>query len=189
MPNTRRFLIRAAHPDDADRIAILAAQVWLHTYATEGVTQGIADHVRSEFTAQKYLERLSDAGTEVVVAEQDGGGLVGLAVVKLNMPCPADGGDAITELQTLYVQAHAIGQGVGKSLLRAAQAQADEQSGSALWLAVNARNDRAIAFYARQGYRRIGTSFFRLGGAVHENHVLVGPLLRANGPAAVAQRR
>jgi hypothetical protein len=40
---------------------------------------------------------------------------------------------------------------------------------------VNARNARAIAFYARQGYSNVGSTFFALGEGRHENHVLIGP--------------
>jgi ribosomal protein S18 acetylase RimI-like enzyme len=43
-----------------------------------------------------------------------------------------------------------------------------------LWLTVNAKNDRAIAFYARQGYTKVGTAYFVLGEGRHENHVLIG---------------
>jgi diamine N-acetyltransferase len=64
------------------------------------------------------------------------------------------------ELQTLYVQEHFIGQGVGKALLQAAEAKAREHSGCPLWLTVNARNAKAIAFYERQAYSKVGTAHF-----------------------------
>jgi hypothetical protein len=43
-----------------------------------------------------------------------------------------------------------------------------------LWLAVNEKNARAIAFYAHQGYAKVGTTYFALGEGRHENHVLIG---------------
>ena len=83
--------------------------------------------------------------------------------------------DCSVELQTLYVQENFIGHGVGTLLLRAAEAKARQRSNGALWLTVNAKNARAIAFYARHGYTMIGTTYFALGEGRHENHVLVGP--------------
>lgn len=77
-------------------------------------------------------------------------------------------------MQTLYVQEHFIGQGIGRELLQSAEAQARNCSASPLWLTVNAKNARAIAFYDRQGYFRVGTTYFVLGQGRHENHVLVG---------------
>ena len=63
---------------------------------------------------------------------------------------------------------------IGWALLQAAQGRAQEQSSSPLWLAVNSKNARALAFYARQGYNKVGITYFVLGDGRHENHVLVG---------------
>ncbi len=142
------------------------------SYATDGVTDEISEYVLSEFTVERFLASLGDPATSLLVADHDGC-LVGLAVVRFDAPC-ASGARSAVELQTLYVQEHFIGQGIGRSLLQAAEAEARERSASSLWLTVNARNSRAIAFYADQGYARIGTTHFVLGDARHENHVLLG---------------
>jgi ribosomal protein S18 acetylase RimI-like enzyme len=170
--------IRVGRSDDASRLAILATQVWLHTYATDGISSDIADYVLQEFTPEKYLRTLNDPTRRVFVA-QIGANLVGLAVVKFSTDCPEDK-HASTELQTLYVQEHFIGHGVGKLLLRAAEAGARQQQANAmLWLTVNAKNTRAAAFYAHQGYTKVGTTYFTLGEGRHENHVLMGPNAQA----------
>lgn len=75
----------------------------------------------------------------------------------------------------MYVQAHFMGCGAGKSLLQAAAAEARKRANDRLWLKVNARNARAIEFYARQGCRKVGTTYFAFGGGQHENHVLIRP--------------
>lgn len=165
------FRIRRGRAADANRLAVLATQVWLHTYATDGVSDVVAGYVLSELTPARYLQSLNDPATRVFVAEDDEN-LLGLAVVRFGVPCPTEAPSA-AELQTLYVQAHCMGRGVGKSLLQAAEAGAREQSESALWLTVNAGNARALAFYAHQGYARVGTAYFVLGER-HENHVLIG---------------
>lgn len=163
-----------AHPDAADRLAVLATQVWLHTYATEGIDADMAAYVLQVLTPAAYAAMLQDPTRQIIVAES-GERLVGLAVLNFNAPCEADPRLTV-ELQTLYVQAHFLGEGIGHQLLRAAQAKARTVSVEGrLWLSVNARNARAIAFYARQGYQRIGTMDFVLGSKAHENHVLASP--------------
>ena len=164
--------IRSGRSEDADRLAVLAAQVWLDTYATGGITADIAEYVLRELTPKKYLAVLGDPTCQVFVASS-GESLVGLAVVKFGIPCPA-GNYSSGELQTLYVQERFVGRGVGKSLLRAAETEARQRSNGALWLTVNAKNTRAIAFYAHQGYTKVGTTHFVLGEGRHENHVLIG---------------
>ena len=100
--------------------------------------------------------------------------VVGLAVVRFDMPCP-DNHDLAAELQTLYVQEHFLRKGVGSLLLEAAEALARSRANSRLWLTVNAHNSRAIAFYDRKGYTKVGTAYFVLGTERYENHVLAGP--------------
>jgi len=151
----------------------LASQVWLHTYATGGITADIAEYVLHELTPEKYRVLLNDSTCQVFVAAI-GESLVGLAVVKFGIPCPAGNCRSSVELQTLYVQEHFLGRGAGKCLLRAAEAEAKQRSNCALWLTVNARNARAIAFYSHQGYAKVGTTYFVLGEGRHENHVLIG---------------
>jgi ribosomal protein S18 acetylase RimI-like enzyme len=164
--------IRRGRSEDADRLAVLATQVWLHTYATSGITADIAEYVLHELTPEKFRAVLHDPTCQVFVAAS-GESLAGLAVVKFGIPCPT-GNHSSAELQTLYVQEHFLGCGAGKSLLRAAEAEAMQRSNGVLWLTVNAKNARAIAFYAHQGYTKVGTTYFVLGEGRHENHVLIG---------------
>lgn len=164
--------IRGGLPSDAGCLAVLASQVWLHTYATNGITNEIAEYVLTELTVEKFAASLRQPDTHLLVAECSKG-IVGVAVLKYGAVCPGVAG-AVVELQTLYVQAHFMGRGIGRALLQAAEALAREQSGGALWLTVNAQNARATAFYARQGYTQVGTTYFVLGQGRHENRVLVG---------------
>lgn len=164
--------IRPGQAADATRLAVLATQVWLHTYATNGISKEIADYVLAELTPAKYSALLRDASIRVRVA-QHGDDLAGFAVIKLDATCPEAGGTT-AELQTLYVQAPFIGTGLGKRLLKDAESVAHEQGHAALWLTVNAQNHRAIAFYDHLGYRKIGTTYFVLGAQRHENHILIG---------------
>ena len=164
--------IRVGQSEDASRLAVLATQVWLHTYATDGITRDIEEYVLREFTPEKFSALLNDPASHVIVAEQREN-LVGLAVVKFGVPCPA-GNNSAAELQTLYVQEHFVGHGIGKSILQTAEAKVRQHLNTALWLTVNAQNTGAMAFYAHQGYAKVGTTFFVLGAGRHENHVLIG---------------
>jgi ribosomal protein S18 acetylase RimI-like enzyme len=164
-------IIRRARHDDAARIAVLATQVWLHTYATEGISAGIADYTRTQITPEKYLAIQNDASSHIWVAER-GAHLIGFAVLKLGVPCPTSA-STLAELQTLYVQAHFVGQGVGRQLLSVAEKTAFNLAGMPLWLTVNAHNAQAIGFYIHQGFTKQGTTDFVLEGQRHENHVLI----------------
>ena len=71
MANVMRLepMIRTAVAQDAEQIAALGMQVWLHTYATAGVSPEIAQYVLEEFTAAKMTLALKDTSKLLVVAE------------------------------------------------------------------------------------------------------------------------
>ncbi len=173
MGRRQSFHIRLGVEEDAARLAVLAAQVWLHTYATDGISPEIAEYVLAHLTLEQYAQLLRDASTQVLVALH-AHYVVGLAVLRFETLCP-DRPDPSVELQTLYVQERFLGMGVGSLLLAAAEALARSRAKSRLWLTVNATNSRAIAFYDRKGYVKVGTAYFVLGTERYENHVLAGP--------------
>jgi diamine N-acetyltransferase len=163
--------IRQATPADAECLAVLATQVWLHTYATDGISTVIARYVLAELNAAKFAAILTQAYSTVLVAEVDGH-TVGYALVNEGVACPHGGPNV--EVASLYVQAHFAGLGIGSTLLRECKQLAQHRTGSpAIWLMVNAENFPAIAFYKKHGLAKAGTAYFELGGEKHENHVLV----------------
>lgn len=91
--------VRQARPADAASLAALAIQVWLHSYATGGVSAPLAHYVLSEFTETKFLARLARQGAALLVAEVEAH-LVGYAAVDFDQLCPADRACS-AELQTL----------------------------------------------------------------------------------------
>ena len=166
------MLVRLGQHGDAENLSALAIQVWLHTYATEGISSTISAYVLSEFSPKRFGELLSEASSVVLVAEV-GKNLVGYATVTANTTCPVST-SAKVELATLYVQEHFIGKGVGSSLLEQAEQWAMQRPSSSIWLTVNSKNSRAIAFYTKHGYTKLGVTYFKLGNKSHENLVLVG---------------
>jgi ribosomal protein S18 acetylase RimI-like enzyme len=80
--------------------------------------------------------------------------------------------DAI-ELVRLYVDQAWQGAGIGRALLSAAFDAARAMGGQALWLGVWERNERAIAFYRRHGFERVGEHTFTLGTDRQLDHVMV----------------
>ncbi len=61
--------IRPGQPEDAENLAALAIQVWLHTYATEGISSTISSYVLSEFTPKRFVALLSEPTSALFVAE------------------------------------------------------------------------------------------------------------------------
>src|SRR5689334_18998319 len=143
------MMIRPAVQKDAANIAALAIQVWLHTYATEGVQSAISEYVLGEFTPDRIRAIVENPSKIMLVAEV-GGHLVGYAVIVLNSVCAAMP-EVKVELDKLYVQEHFHGRGIGRSLLRASVDSARDRDAEGLWLRVYHGNAKAIGFYSHEG--------------------------------------
>jgi diamine N-acetyltransferase len=161
-------MLRDANLDDAVTLAALATQVWLDTYATDGVNPAIANYVLGELSPARFRTLLQDEACDVLVAERDAH-VLGYAVMRNGAACPC-APRLVAELATLYVQPRFSGNGLGSALFTAACSRARGGRGAA-WVAVNARNSRAINFYRKHGMVEIGTTYFALDGKQHENHV------------------
>ena len=75
------------------------------------------------------------------------------------------------ELSRLYLLASAQGAGVGGALIAAAIAEAAALGGRTVWLGAYDRNVKALAFYARRGFVRVGTHDFEFAGQIYADPV------------------
>lgn len=174
--------MRPATPADAPTLSALAIQVFLHTYAPDGVR---ADLAREAFTVcgeDAFAARLREPHRRILLAERlPDGGLVGFAEILLQgYPAPA-GGRHGAELVRLYVQPQAQGTGVGTTLLHAAETAARDAGLHTLWLTAWEGNERALHFYARRGYGDIGATMYSFEGREYGNRVLARTLVPLPG--------
>jgi GNAT superfamily N-acetyltransferase len=139
--------IRRATTDDAPALGHLHLDVWDDAY-TGLMDQSILDGRRADLTRriERWREILSEPhGTLLAVGPE---GLVGFAGAG---PGRDNDVDLDLELMALYVRAAWWGSGVGYALLQ----EAIGDRAAYLW--VLAANQRAIAFYERNGFRLDGT--------------------------------
>jgi diamine N-acetyltransferase len=164
------LLLRRAEAEDALCLSVLAMQVFLDTYATEGIRVEIAREVVSSYSEASFNQALQDEGTYIEVAEVNGH-MVGFAQVIFGATHELAPAGSQAELLRLYVQEPFTGAKVGTQLLAAAERVAAAAGRSVLWLTPWVHNHRALAFYARRGYKDYGLTYFVFEGESHENRV------------------
>jgi GNAT superfamily N-acetyltransferase len=164
-----------AAPEDALCLSVLAIQVFLDTYATEGIRPEIAREVLSSYSQVVFTEAIAANDSRIAVAEIKGH-MVGFAQVTLGATHELAPGGVQAELLRLYVQEPFTGAKVGTQLLAQAEYIASERGATVLWLTPWVHNHRALAFYARRGYTDYGLTYFTFEGESHENRVLATSL-------------
>lgn len=168
--DSARFNLRLASAPDAVTISALSVQVFLDTYATEGVRPDLAREAHSEYSVNAFAERLAQPQRRFILAEK-GDALVGFAEVLLTSVAAPAQGFMGAELVRLYVQPAAQRNGVGHALLASAEHAARAESMACVWLTAWEGNDNARAFYARVGYADVGATSYSFQGQTYPNRV------------------
>ncbi len=166
--------LRRGVPTDAICIGLLSMQVFLDTYATEGVRPGLAREALSEYSPAQFEQRLRDENRSFILAEA-GEGLLGFAEVNTKPSPPPTQASTRNgpELVRLYVQPSAQRAGLGRWLLRESELMCEESGSEIFWLTVWSGNTRALAFYRALGYVDMGTSTYTFQGNSYENRVMI----------------
>ncbi|QXI40669.1 GNAT family N-acetyltransferase [Pseudomonas xantholysinigenes] len=172
--------LRKALPQDALCLAALGLQVFLETYATQGMRDAIAQQALDVFSVASLSKLIEKPGTFIIVAQIDHH-LVGFAQVAMNRPHERVPQAHAAELQRLYLQARFTGLGIGKRLLEAAEQHAARNGATRLWATVWAENQRALDFYLSQGYEALGAQTYTFQQETHANQ-LFGKNLTEAGP-------
>ena len=127
-----------------NNLAALSIQVWLHTYARQGLRDALSDYVLAEFTPQRLAASLIDE-SQVFLVHEENAHLVGYLRLDLSSPSPVNP-EARVEIVRLYVQEHFLGRGIGHSLLEHMYAHCRKHGIPDVWLAVNHENREPIPF-------------------------------------------
>ena len=163
-------MIRAATVEDSANIAALSIQVWLDTYATDGICNNLSHYALNHFTEQKVAENIDSSQHQYLLytrAEQ----LLGFTLIKKDAHCPELSIKG-AELDKLYVQERFTGQGIGSELIQATLAYCNTNHIKTLWLKVYHDNPRALKFYQKHQFENAGITWFELGGEKHKNYTL-----------------
>lgn len=163
-------MIRKAEEQDASSLAAVSIEVWLNTYLRNGVSAFFADYVLAEFTAQKFRSGIGDPELAIFVSENQIG-IDGFVTV-CSTATPPLAGCSPLQIKTLYVQPRHQSGGRGGALLRRALEHCRSLGGDSVWLTVAAENRRAIGFYLRYGFHKVGTADFVIADQAYETHVM-----------------
>ena len=162
---------RAGVPADALCVGVLAMQVFLDTYATEGIRSDLAREALAGYSPEAFAPLLVDRSVSFVLAETQGH-LIGFAELHHASACPAHP-RAHVELVRLYVQLHFQRQGIGAQLMKHAEQRAHALGVDALWLSAWCGNERALAFYPAMGYKDVGHAEHVIEGRAYPNRLFL----------------
>lgn len=173
-------VIRRAGADDAGSLAELAAVTFPLACPPGSAPEDIAAHLANTLSEENFRAYLADPDVTVLVIDADGG-LRGYSLLVFRPAQDLDVAAVLSclpsaELSKCYVHPDHHGLGAAAELMHASVASAAAAGAAGIWLGVNSQNARAIRFYEKSGFRKVGTKSFRLGNTVEHDFVMERPL-------------
>lgn len=170
---TNTVNIRPCLPGDENALALVGQATFLESFA--GTLQGsdILAHCAREHAPGVYRDWLTQEGSRAWLAETEPGQApVGYLVLSpAALPIPDPRVDDL-EVKRIYLLHRFHGGGIGKRLMAEATRHASSLACRRLLLGVYGGNDKAISFYERLGFRKVGQRVFRVGSNDYNDFIL-----------------
>jgi len=167
--------IRIVPCTDAVLLADLGSRTFHAAYKDDFPAEQMAEYLSVNFKPEEIAAEISSGGRYFFVAEK-GGVPVGYSKLRNDRGHETVSDATLQpalEMQRIYLLADQYATGLGKTLLQHALGYAQDHGYASLWLQVWQENHRAIAFYERNGFDKVGTATFRWPTTVTHDWVML----------------
>lgn len=166
----QNFSFKKPKLEDAIRISVLLKTVYIEVYGTEGITFEFANFIEKRFS-KTYIEKTIKENPDQLLIAYFKNNPIGAAEIFHKSKCPIRK-VSTPELSKLYVLKRFHGKGIGFGLMTEVEKNLQAKGYQELNLEVYIGNKRAISFYERQGYQKIGNVDFPMEENTYKNWVM-----------------
>jgi GNAT superfamily N-acetyltransferase len=149
-------------PNEVSVLTAMARQTFADAFEALNTPEDFEMYLAAHLNEKVLLTELENASSEFWwVCQEDHP----VAYFKLNhAPAQSDVNDPKSiELERIYTIAEWQGHGIGSQIIQHIEYIARKEGKEFIWLGVWEKNQRAIAFYERHGFRSFGSHVFILG--------------------------
>ena len=166
MPTARR-----AEAADAVRLAALAERTFRAAFGSFNTRENMDAHCASAYGEIIQASEIADPKIETFVCD-DSGELVGYAQLRWGIAPSCVLASRPAEIRRIYVDQQCQGKGIAQALMSQMIAAAMRGNADRVWLGVWENNPRAMAFYRKLGFDKVGHHTFRLGDDSQHDWIL-----------------
>jgi ribosomal protein S18 acetylase RimI-like enzyme len=165
-------IIRRAERDDGAALARLAERTFRDTFGSVNDPADMDAHCSRNFGSEIQLREIENPDLVTLLVE-DEGELIAFAQIRLRSAIECVSAEYSSELYRLYVLSRWHGLGIAHELMKEVLDTVKRVGSDHIWLGVWERNDRALAFYRKFGFRGVGDHVFQLGRDSQRDLVMV----------------
>lgn len=156
------ILFRTLMPDEAPLLADISRRTFLDTFPDLYTPEDLRDYFAKAYDECRLEEEIARSDMLIRVVEMDGEmmGYMKVGPNKLPVENPAE---PAFEIWQFYLMPPAKGKGISDHLMWEALTFCQEKGAASVYLGVWENNPRAQKFYARHGFKQVGTYYFEVG--------------------------
>lgn len=172
--------IKKCQAEDLQLLRELAIRTFVDTYGPHNTPEVMANYLAQAFNEGQLSSELANLQSEfyVLLAGDQWSGYLKLNEGEAQTEARKDNA---LEIERIYIDKACQGRGYGKLLLNHALKVARSRQKDRLWLGVWERNPKAISFYKSQGFKKVGTHLFIIGGEAQQDWVMEIEMVSSGG--------
>ncbi len=166
------FTVRFAAVSDINLLTDLGRQTFEQAFSRYNNPEDMAKYLAGAFYPEKQAAEFCHPGSLFLIAEENQipAGYARLQAGTSGETCLT--GDNPVELVRFYLLETWIGKGYGSVLMGTCLDAARERGYDSIWLGVWEKNDRAIRFYEKWGFSKVGVHSFLLGTDLQRDYIM-----------------
>jgi ribosomal protein S18 acetylase RimI-like enzyme len=154
--------IHPATAEDAALIRELGLRIFTETFGPANRAENMRAYLATAYSPERVREEVADPASIHLIAEVEGTA-AGYARLHAGEVAAPVAGERPVELVRLYVERAHHGSGVAVALMQACLDHARDGGHDVMYLGVWEHNARAIAFYRKWAFEKVGEHAFMLG--------------------------
>jgi ribosomal protein S18 acetylase RimI-like enzyme len=166
------FKILRATLKDAQLLSQLSVDTFLPAHGHSAPKTDIDDYVAQSFNEENFIKELSDLHNCYYLLYSNDK-IAGYSKVVFNQFNENITAKNTAYMSRLYLLEDFYGSGLGKKLFDFNLTLCKENKQSGIWLAVWVENQKAISFYTKMGFKKVGAFDFKISDThKNPNHIL-----------------
>jgi ribosomal protein S18 acetylase RimI-like enzyme len=166
------YSIQKATIKDAKLLSKVGKEAFLVAHGHSAPKEDIDNYVNQNFNEENFIIEVSDVKNEYYLIFSDAK-IAGYSKVVLNSKNENISSENITLLSRLYLLEEFYGLNLGKELFNFNLDLSKENNQKGIWLAVWIENQRAITFYEKRGFVKVGKFDFKISETHYNpNHIM-----------------
>ena len=163
--------IKSCQLEEIDHLMTLSKETYYQAFKAFNTRENMDDYVMKAFSKEQLLAEMRDQQASFYFGIHQNQRVGYLKLNEYDTPSEGHQGPSI-EIQRLYVKSDAQNLGMGHFLMEEAIKIARDKGFTFIWLGVWEHNEKALRFYEKFNFERIGSHTFLMGDDPQQDYLL-----------------